>query len=366
MRRKISKTGFAIVMLIALESSTTYAQYGQVTTPRVPSPAAMVSQTIGISTVTVKYSRPSVKGREIWGKLVPYGWNVQPLGAGNSAPWRAGANENTVVEFSDDAKVAGKPVPAGSYGLTFVINKDNTGEVILSKDYKSWGSFFYDPKQDELRAPIQIRDISETEMLTYDFMNDTKTSTELVLNWEKKQFPVKIEFDVDKIVMDNAANELKGGKVFNDIGFSSAAAYALQNNLDLDQALKWADQAIAQRAVLDNFVLKPNILKQMGKTADADKVMKDAMNTTATDLELNAYGYQLLAAGNNDKAIEVLTLNTKCFPADPNTFDSLGEAYATKGDKKNAIINFKKSLSMNPPANVRANSEKFLHQLGTM
>jgi len=203
-------------------------------------------------------------------------------------------------------------------------------------------------------------------MITYDFMNDTKTSAELVLNWEKKQFPVKVEFDVDKIVLDNAAKELKGATGFNDIGFSSAANYALQNNVNLDQALTWIDQAIAQRNSLNNFVLKSNILKQMGKTAEADKVMNDAMTTTATDLELNAYGYQLLAAGNNDKAIEVLTLNTNRFPRDPNTFDSLGEAYATKGDKKNAIINFKKSLSMNPPANVKANSEKYLHQLGAM
>jgi hypothetical protein len=86
MRKKISTMRFAIAAIVALISSISYGQYGQVTTPRVPSPAAMVSQTIGISSVTVKYSRPSVKGREIWGKLVPYGWNVQPFGAGNSAP----------------------------------------------------------------------------------------------------------------------------------------------------------------------------------------------------------------------------------------------------------------------------------------
>lgn len=366
MRRKISIMKFAIAILIAFASATTYAQYGQVKTPREPSPAAMVSQTVGISTITVKYSRPSVRGREIWGNLVPYGWNVQPFGAGNSAPWRAGANENTIIELSDDAKVEGQSVPAGSYGLTFVINKDNTGEVILSKDYQSWGSFFYDPKDDEMRAKIQLRDIPMTEMLTYSFMNDTKTSAELVLNWEKKQFPVKIEFDVDKIVMDNAAKELKGAVGFNDIGYSSAANYALQNNLDLNQALAWSDQALARRNIFANNILKSDILKKMGRTAEADKVMNDAMNTTATDLELNAYGYQLLNDKNYDKAIEVLTLNTKRFPKDPNTFDSLGEAYALKGDKKNAIINFKKSLSMNPPANVKANSEKYLQQLGGM
>ena len=89
----------------------------------------------------------------------------------------------------------------GSYALYFVINKDNTGEVILSKDYKTWGSFFYDPKNDQLRTKIQLRDNANTEILTYDFINVNRTSAELVLNWEKKQFPVKIKFDVDKIVM---------------------------------------------------------------------------------------------------------------------------------------------------------------------
>src|SRR5450432_4490438 len=191
MRQKNLSIKSAIVMLIALVSTTAYTQ---VTLPRTPSPAAMVSQTIGISTVIVKYSRPSVKGREIWGALVPYGWNVQGFGAGNSAPWRAGANENTVLHLSHDAKVEGTLVPAGDYGLFFVINKDNTGEVILSKDFNSWGSFFYDPKQDQLRAKITIRDIPlSVEKLDYSFDSVSRTTAELDLNWAKKQFPVKIE-----------------------------------------------------------------------------------------------------------------------------------------------------------------------------
>jgi TolA-binding protein len=362
MRKKILSFRIIAVLLVALTAVTAHTQ---VTTPRVPSPSASTTQTIGISTVTVKYSRPSVRGREVWGKLVPYGWNVQGFGLGNSAPWRAGANENTVVTFSHDATVEGQKVPAGSYGLSFVINNDNTGEVILSKAYKSWGSFFYDPKLDQMRAKINIRDIPMTEMLTYDFINDTKTSAEMVLNWEKKQFPVKIEFDVDKIVMDNAREELKGATGFNAVGFITAANYALQNNVNLDEALTWSDKAITQNNSFTTLSLKSNILKAMGKTAEADKIMNDAMDI-ATEVELNNYGYQFLAAGNTDKAIEVLLLNTKKYPKSANTFDSLGEAYATKGDKKNAIANFKKSLSMNPPANVKANSEKFLHQLGAM
>jgi len=336
--------------------------WAQVTTPRTPSPGAKVSQTIGISTVTVKYSRPSVKGREVWGKLVPYGWNVQAFGAGNSAPWRAGANENTTVEFSHPAKIGGQAVPAGIYGLFFVINPDDSGEVILSKDYRSWGSFFYNASQDQLRSKITVRSIPNTELLTYDFINLTKNSGELVLNWEKKQFPVVIEFAVDEIVMANATEELKSTTGFTPFGFSSAANYALQNNINLDKGLAWIDQALQQSQNFAFKNIKSGILRKLGKTSEADQIMTEAV-ASGNEAEINTYGYQLLNQGQNDKAIEILTINTQRYPKSANAFDSLGEAYAIKGDKPNAIKNFKKSLSMNPPAATKANSEKYMQQL---
>jgi tetratricopeptide (TPR) repeat protein len=285
--------------------------------------------------------------------------------AGKDAPWRAGANENTTIKFSHDAKVEGQPVPAGTYGLFFVINKDNTGEVVLSKDSRSWGSFWYEPTHDQLRAKIQLHDIPNTEFLTYDFINTTKNNTDMVLNWEKKQFPVKIEFAVDDIVMANAAEELKGPVGFNWQGYSSAANYALQNKVNYDQALKWIDQAIAQNNSFVTLNIKSGILKAMGNTAEGDKIAADAI-AIATENELNLYAYQLMNQGQQDKAIEMFKLNTERHPKSANAWDSLGEGYATKGDKKNAIANFKKSLSMNPPANVKANSEKFLKELGAL
>jgi hypothetical protein len=358
MKKPISAK-FIFALVTALVSTNVLAQ---VTTPRVPSPAAKVSQTIGISTVTVKYSRPAVKGREIWGKLVPYGWNVQAFGLGNSAPWRAGANENTTIELSHPAKVAGQPVPAGIYGLFFVINADDSGEVILSKEYRSWGSFFYNPAQDQLRAKITVRSNPNTELLTYDFINQTKNSSELVLNWEKKQFPVTIEFAVDEIVISNAIEELKSTTGFTPFGFSSAANYALQNNVSLDKGLTWIDQALQQSQTFAFRNIKAGILRKQGKTAEADQIISEAI-ADGNEVEINNYGYQLLNGGQTDKAIEVLTVNTQRFPKSANTFDSLGEAYAIKGDKPNAIKNFKKSLNMNPPAATRANSEKYLQQL---
>jgi tetratricopeptide (TPR) repeat protein len=361
--KKLTSLRTTAVAILSLLFLNVYSQ--PVQTPRTPSPAATVTQTIGISTVTVKYSRPKVNGREVWGKLVPYGYNVEQFGAHNPAPWRAGANENTTIQFSHDAIVEGQNVPAGIYGLFFVINADNSGEVILSKDYRAWGNFWYEPKNDQMRAKIQLREVPHVETLTYDFVNLTKNNGELVLNWEKKQFPVKIAFDVDNLVMANAREELKGTTGFTPQGFQSAAAYALQNKVNQEEALRWIEQAINQNKTFTALRIKSGLLSQTGKTAEADKLMADAM-AIATEVEMNAYGYQLMGQGQQDKAIEIFTLNTQKFPRSANVWDSLGEAYATKGDKANAIKNFKKALTLNPAENVRLNSEKFLKQLGAL
>ena len=356
--------GITFCLSLILLNIQSVAQ-GMITTPR-PSPASTVTQTVGISTVSVNYSRPAVKGREIWGALVPYGWNKQlNFGTGNDAPWRAGANENTVISFSNPVKVEGHEVPAGSYGLFFVINKDNTGEVVLSKDHKSWGSFFYNAASDVFRAKIDLRTIPETEWLTYDFINLTTNSAELVLNWEKKQFPVKIEYATDQLVVANAKTELTNTQGFTWMGYSSAANYCAQNKVDLDQGLKWADFAVGMNSNFQTNNARSNVLKAMGRQEDADKALSAAIDA-GTETDLNNYGYAQLANKNYKKAIEVLSLNTQRHPKSANVWDSLGEAYALSGDKQNAIANFKKSLSLNPPANVKANSEKYLKQLGAM
>lgn len=361
---KITASRSLIVLsILALTSLSAKLQAQNITTPRNPSPASTVAQTIGISTVSVTYSRPSVKGREVWGKLVPYGYNKQAFGAGNEAPWRAGANENTVIRLSHPATIEGHPVPAGEYGLFFVVNQDNTGEVILSKDSRSWGSFWYNADHDLFRAKITLKENPMTEMLTYDFQSLTKTSAELDLNWEKKQFPVKIEFDVDAIVMANAVEELKGPVGFNWQGFASAANYALANKVNLPQAMTWIDRAIVISPNFNTLSTKARLTKLAGNTAQSDSLMKEAV-VFGSENEINAYGYQLLNDKEFDRAIEVFVINTQKHPKSANTFDSLGEAYAIKGDKKDAIASFKKSLALNPPDATRQNSEKYLAQLG--
>jgi tetratricopeptide (TPR) repeat protein len=361
------KNVFTLRFLFAVTSLVIYsAAWTQgITIPRTPSPAAETKQTIGISTVTVNYSRPSVKGRVIWGDLVPYGWNVQAFGNQNSAPWRAGANENTTIEFSHAAKVEGQMVPAGRYGLFFTINADNSGEVILSKDKKSWGSFFYEPDHDQVRAKIQTRSNAMTELLTYDFINLTKNSGELVLNWENKQFPVMIEFAVDDIVMANADEELKGVAGFSFEGFASAADYALQNKTNTVKAMKWAETAVTMNPNFNTLNTKAGLLEMNGKKEEADKVKAEAL-ALATETELNTYGYTLLNQGDKKEAIRIFKMIVDRYPESANAWDSLGEAYALSDDKDNAIKCFKKSLTLNPIDGVKANSTMYLKKLGAL
>jgi tetratricopeptide (TPR) repeat protein len=176
---------------------------------------------------------------------------------------------------------------------------------------------------------------------------------------------VKIAFAVDEVVMANATEELKGPVGFNWQGYASAANYALQNKTNTDQAMKWIDQAIQQNKSFNTLNIKAGLLALGGKKAEGDALMKEAV-ALANENELNLYGYQLLGQSDFDKAIEMLALNTQRHPESANAWDSLGEAYALKGDSKNAIKHFKKCLSMNPAPGVKANSEKYLKQLGAM
>jgi Tfp pilus assembly protein PilF len=135
--------------------------------------------------------------------------------------------------------------------------------------------------------------------------------------------------------------------------------------MDTAQAMKWVNQSITFNQNYTNMRTKAAILRKEGDSTAADKVMAAAL-PIATENDLNNYGYELLAQKKYPQAIDVLKLNTQKHPESANAWDSLGEAYALAGDKKNAIPNFKKSLSLNPPAPTKANSEKYLKQLGAM
>ena len=341
----------------------------QVTTPRPVSPAGEFTQTIGISTVNIKYSRPRVTFRgqdrsgNIWGTQIPWGFESTSFVDGRNIPWRAGANENTVITFSHDVKIEGKDLAAGSYGLHMAIYEDGKATVIFSNNTSSWGSFYYDKAEDALRVDVQTQDIGHTELLTYDALNMDNTSATIALKWEKKAVPFKVAFDVHEIVLANFRDELRSVPGFGWQGPNQAAQYCVQNNINQEEALGWADRSIANTRNFNNLNTKSQLLAQLGRTAEAQKLIDESV-AMANVGQLNFLGYQMIGQQKYDKAIEYFALNAKRNPSNPNCWDSLGEAYKFKGDNKNAIKNLKKCLSLDPPANVKANSLKLLKEMG--
>jgi hypothetical protein len=180
--------GIAAVFFFVSMPTTSSAQ-GK---PRV-SPKASVSQTIGADTnITIDYGRPGVKGRKIWGELVPFG-----LAPGNKMskdkpfPWRAGANENTIITFSKDILVEGQKLPAGKYGI-HMIPSATTWVIAFSKNSASWGSFSYNQEEDALRVTVTPVKAPFEEWLMYGFGDLTANSATLYLRWEELKIPIKI------------------------------------------------------------------------------------------------------------------------------------------------------------------------------
>jgi hypothetical protein len=310
------------------------------------SPASTVVQEIGISTVTVTYHSPAARNRAVWGGLVPYGVTPPfPWGSKHDNPWRAGANENTTISFSHDAKIEGKPIAAGTYGLHMIpTEKDWT--IIFSKNSTSWGSFYYEPSEDALRVvvtPVAVND--HRENLAYGFDQMTNTTGTVYLHWEKLRVPFKIEFDTPSIVLANLKNDMRGQAGFNQANLIQAANWCLQNNVNLEEAMSWVDRAILFGAGTNAQLVKSAFLAALGKKDEAATMKKNALDA-ATENELNNYGYQLMGTKKVDEAIEVFQLNVKKYPKSWNCYDSLGEALASKGNTKDAIANYKKAQQM--------------------
>ncbi|NUM79327.1 DUF2911 domain-containing protein [bacterium] len=176
---KTLAAAFLTLIIAGMTASSAFTQNDE----RV-SQAASISQKIGATEVVITYSRPGVKGRKIWGELVP--WGEKPF------PWRAGANENTTISFSTDVEIEGKKLPAGKYGLHMTPQQDQW-TIIFSKKNNSWGSFKYNKDEDALRVNVKPVSAPMKEWLEYEFDDMTQTSGTINLYWEKLRVPIAVK-----------------------------------------------------------------------------------------------------------------------------------------------------------------------------
>ena len=298
-----------------------------------PSPHATVSQVVGLTTLSVDYHRPGVNKRVVWGGLVPW-----------DSVWRAGANENTVLSSTSAFTVGGITLPAGRYGV-FMIPTRTTWTIALSKQSNAWGAFSYDASEDAVRFVVTPVAAEFTERLQYNFDDPTNTSVTLTMRWEKLAVSFPLSVNTSVVVLDSLKSQLRKLPRFWAPAWQQAAGWALANTTNLDLPSVWADSAILVEPTFASYSVKARVLDRQGRHAEADS-LRQAHLATANEAELNAYGYLLVSQKKNSEALAIFIRNTKEHPDSWNVWDSLGEMYATMGDRKKAVANYEKALAM--------------------
>ncbi len=332
----------ASVLLIASfsQAQTATGETLMLNLPRA-SQHAQVTQRIGITDITVNYHRPLANGRQIWGKVVPYG-----------QVWRAGANENTTITFTDPVTIEGQPLDKGTYGL-HMIPGENQWTVIFSKNATSWGSFTYKQDEDALRVTVKPQAAEVHDALTYDFDDVKADSTVVTMRWEKVAVPFKVEVKVNDIVTAAIHRQLHGLNQYYWEGWDDAAGYFLANKINLDEALQDEDQSIQAEERYDNLMQKSKILDAMGRKPDADTFRAKALDK-ASALQLYVYGRQLQGEKKQDEALAIYRSTAKRFPDYWTTHLGLARVYSSQGDFDNAVKEMKLSMVGAPDANKTA------------
>ena len=253
MKKIICLLGMTILLFAASAAA-------QITIPRASQRQA-VSQALGDTSIEIVYHRPNVNGREIWGKLVPYG-----------EVWRTGANEATVFEISGDVMINGQKLAKGKYSLHTIPTKDEW-TVIFNKTWDQWGSFDYKSDADALRVVVKPLAGDYTETMTIGIENVAETTADLFISWERVRIPVRIDIgDLNKRILDNARRLLAGNPV-------TAARFVLDSGMkdNYAEAILWLDDSIAINRTYNALLLKARILNELGKKAEAKTFAEKAL-----------------------------------------------------------------------------------------
>jgi hypothetical protein len=270
---------------------------------RIPraSQRAVLTQRIALTDVTITYSRPVALDRKVFGGIVPYG-----------QVWRAGANENTTIEFGTDVKIDGQPLAQGVYGL-HMIPGENEWVVAFSKNSTSWGSFTYDEKEDALRVKVKPVAADMRDVLIYDFESLKPESSTLTLRWERVAVPVNISVDRIATTLDSLHKQLRFTAQFTWEGLNDAAEWCIENKVNYDEALKWVDMSIGGEERFENLDTKSQLLKLMGKEEESKQLHARALEK-ANAIQHFVYARGLQRAGKTQEAFALYRENAKKNP----------------------------------------------------
>lgn len=319
------RTRITVAAIALITATIAGAQESITLPPSGDNQPSSVSQNIGPVRITIDYNSPKVhnprtgedRRGKIWGKLVPMGF-AKGLGFGTctECPWRVGANENTTFTVTHDVKVEGQPLPAGTYGL-FMAPGEDEWTIVFSKSSTSWGSYFYDPKEDALRVKVKPAKSEYHEWLTFDFIERDKDKATVAMKWEELQVPVRVSVDnINEIYLTTMREELRGSHGFNWMNLVAAAEFALEHKLAPKEALQWAQAAAASRwpgsENMNTLLVLARAQAANGMETEAKVTRQKALSHPgASPGDINQYARQLLNEGRKEEAMAIFELNAK-------------------------------------------------------
>lgn len=323
--------------------------------PDTTNTVCLAGRKIGVTDIAIHYSSPGVKGRngKIYGtNVVWFGYEVLGFGSNVASPWRAGADECTTMSFSTDVLINGKKLPAGKYAFFIEVHEDSS-ILIFNKNTKEWGSYFYNKDLDVLHVPtVQQKNLpTMQERLVYNFSNQTDRSVDINLVWERWSFPIKVEVDLKRTVLENIREQMSGAIGFDPASLEAAAKWCVDNDINYEEALNWINSAVdpqlGGRNTFTALSVKAAILKKQGNETEAKAIMNTAIEN-ASIMELHGYGRQLLNEKKIPEALEVFQKNyTKNKGAWP-TNGGMMRVYSAMGDYKKALEYAKAALLQAP------------------
>jgi hypothetical protein len=249
---------------------TSVAARAELTLPR-PSQKATVTQTVGLTEFTVTYSRPGVKGRTIWGGLVPYG-----------EKWRLGANEATSFVSTGDATVGGKNVPAGEYSI-YAIPTEKEWTFAITTEKGLWNTLTFAPEKEVARFTAAPKPAPDEEWMRFSFENLSANGAELVLRWEKLQVAIPIEVKTHDAAMANIRAALAEAKSDDWQTPYRAAQYCFNAGVHADEAMAWAEKSVATKELYFNLSLLADMKMKAGKAKDAIATAERAVKVGKQD-----------------------------------------------------------------------------------
>lgn len=324
------------------------AQFHTMNIPQ-SSPTVEETQRVGITDITINYSSPALRGRDVWNNS-----NIIPQ-EGNPYAWRAGANMNTTIEFSTDVIIEGQALKAGLYGF-HIIPKNDTYTLLFAHNNHQWGSYYLEVDKDvTLKVTVDPETCAKSEQLDYEFLNRTENSVVIGLEWGEKRIPFKVEVNLNKTVVESFRSELRGINTYHWQAWNDAANWCLNHDTNLEEALEWANRSInggyggfAADKNMTNMSTKIRLLKKLNRSEDVQSTIAEAKEMHATIYEANNFSRFLLQNGYYKDALDYSNISLK---ANPNTWFlelNRGISQYFLNNKKDAIKDAKKALKTTP------------------